>query len=494
MDQGFQEYRLFSAGRGPATVPHHIMKVPSQKFDLDSMQQPVRMTRQQKEEVKEEETPTNNYFKKKTKAIFLGREEEDVVMGENKSVHRGSLIASIGSRYADPDKAPWELTDGEQTFIGNLEGSQNSNYVVFVSTNEGFKVVPLAKWYKFNPKMTHKTLTIEEAEAIMNTRQKKDNRWLMREGELEKSKPKKKADKGDKEKSILQKLRDGDNLEDVPVKKEPKSKRRSENIEDNGFDYDENEQFADDEEINFGIDDDEERKEAQKRLHTTKIVDEADEEEDIWKSKDAKKLAKSLVKREKSDFYEDMGQDNPYWSDLEEEEEEEEKAKPTNLLLEKAKKSKLQKTSRNSSPAVKDSIKIKLNAPAPGEPPAKRIKLEDGATPPPPSAAQVIKRLEKEQRKRVTSASPPPPVTPAAPPVQDPNIMTADDMIRILKSNPDGMELRDLVKELKTWFDKDQANNKKKLKELMSKYLDHDKDTKTVTLKAEYRDWTDPLL
>ncbi|KAJ3261536.1 hypothetical protein HK103_005374 [Boothiomyces macroporosus] len=489
MDQGFQEYRLFSAGRGPATVPHHIMKVPSQKFDLDSMQQPVRMTRQQKEEVKEEES-TSNYFKKKTKAIFLGKEEEDVVMGENKSVHRGALIASIGSRHADPDKAPWEITDGEQTFIGNLEGSQNSNYVIFVSTNEGFKVVPVAKWYRFNPKLTHKTLTIEEAEAIMNTRQKKDNRWLMKEGELEKTKPKKKGEKVEKEKSVLQKIRDGDPLDEVPVKKEPRSRKRNENIEDNGFDYDENEQFADDEEINFGIDDEEERKEAQKRLHTTKIVDEIDEEDDLWKSKDAKKLAKSLVKREKSDFYEDMGQDNPYWSDMEDDEEEEEKAKPTNPLLEKAKKNKLQKTSRNSSPAIKEPIKIKLTAPS-TEPPAKRIKLEDGTTPPPPTAAQVIKRMEKEQRNRLTSASPPP-ATPTPSAEQDPNIMTADDIIRIVKSKPDGIGIRDLVRELKSWFDKDKDGNQKKLKELMSKYMDHDKATKIVTLKKEYHDWIDP--
>lgn len=79
---------------------------------------------------------------------------------------------------------PWiiEDADGEINYVGKLEGDQNSNYVLF-SANEttgGFDVIPSKHWYKFNQKITYRTLTTDEAEEQMNKKGVKMNRWMMR--------------------------------------------------------------------------------------------------------------------------------------------------------------------------------------------------------------------------------------------------------------------------------------------------------------------------
>jgi transcription initiation factor TFIIF subunit alpha len=64
--------------------------------------------------------------------------------------------------------------------LGALEGSQSSNYVLFVSGAEGFKVLPVSKFYKFTQKPSYKTLTLDEAEEKMKSLKKKNDRWLMK--------------------------------------------------------------------------------------------------------------------------------------------------------------------------------------------------------------------------------------------------------------------------------------------------------------------------
>jgi hypothetical protein len=73
------------------------------------------------------------------------------------------------------------LSDAESNqFVGNLEGSQHSNYVLFMSSMDGFRVIPVSKWYRFIPKTTHRTLTLDEAEERMKERARISDRWLMR--------------------------------------------------------------------------------------------------------------------------------------------------------------------------------------------------------------------------------------------------------------------------------------------------------------------------
>src|SRR6185312_16406030 len=80
------------------------------------------------------------------------------------------------------EEKPWVLEDydGTNTYIGELEGGQRANYALFLLTDDGFKVVCVDKWYKFKPKIRHRTLTIEEAEEAIAKAAKRDNdRWMM---------------------------------------------------------------------------------------------------------------------------------------------------------------------------------------------------------------------------------------------------------------------------------------------------------------------------
>ncbi|KAI7861830.1 hypothetical protein BDF14DRAFT_1863800 [Spinellus fusiger] len=101
-------------------------------------------------------------FKKRTKQIFLAKEDT--------------------RELKEQEQRPWILEDydGQNSFTGTLEGGQRSDYVFFVLTENGFKVVPVDRWYKFQPKRTYRTLTLEEAEEQLKKQQKREqNRWMM---------------------------------------------------------------------------------------------------------------------------------------------------------------------------------------------------------------------------------------------------------------------------------------------------------------------------
>ncbi|KAJ2828453.1 transcription factor IIF subunit tfg1 [Coemansia sp. 'formosensis'] len=104
-----------------------------------------------------------NLFKKKTKQVFFADEEK---------------------RRLDIEEArPWVLEDDDEkeVWTGSLEGGQSSTYVLFVLTDDGFKVVPVDRWYKFTPKLKYKTLTLDEAEEELKRAQKSEaqDRWIM---------------------------------------------------------------------------------------------------------------------------------------------------------------------------------------------------------------------------------------------------------------------------------------------------------------------------
>jgi len=46
--------------------------------------------------------------------------------------------------------------------------------------DDGFKVIEASKWYKFTPKLTYQTLTIEEAETKLSKTKIEQDRWMMR--------------------------------------------------------------------------------------------------------------------------------------------------------------------------------------------------------------------------------------------------------------------------------------------------------------------------
>ncbi|KAI8918803.1 hypothetical protein BC831DRAFT_482366, partial [Entophlyctis helioformis] len=384
------EYSLVAAGAG--VMPHHIMKVPSAKFDITSLKRPVKMQRvdpyklrleKYKEEAERQgrvwvdrnapvaaagasgtgvggvlgvksissgidhskvapfgnaQKSKQNLFKKKTKTYFLGRDSEDAGNGgdgSGPSIDGTSFIPSVNSRIGDPDRHPWVLQDDDgQHYTGSLEGSQNSNYVLFVLSDNGFKIIPASKWYKFVPKANYRTLTADEAEAKMSVKSTRtfartSDRWMMAKGKSGKSGD---ADEDEKKPSLMQRLRKKTIDDDTEGRSSTKSARRPkrEDEQDIGFDYEE--EFADDEEVNLGIEDADEAKEASRRVYGragSKAQFDDDEFDEMGTEtkptgKAAKRLAKSIVKHEQNDAYDGLDDDNPYVSDVDDDDEDEE--------------------------------------------------------------------------------------------------------------------------------------------------------------------------
>ncbi|CAO3649535.1 unnamed protein product [Cunninghamella blakesleeana] len=104
-------------------------------------------------------------FKKRIKQIYLAKDDT--------------------RELKEQERRPWILEDydGQNSFTGTLEGGQGSEYVVFILTDSGFKVVPLDRWYKFQQKRNIRTLTSEEVEEAIKKEKKaakhEGNRWMM---------------------------------------------------------------------------------------------------------------------------------------------------------------------------------------------------------------------------------------------------------------------------------------------------------------------------
>jgi transcription initiation factor TFIIF subunit alpha len=138
-------------------------------------------------------------FKRKTKSYTFARDEEKFVN--------------------DPDKQPWLLNDFEDghSYTGHLQGSQDSTYCLFVFSEDGFKVVPVNKSYKFTPNLKRKGLDTEEAEdRIGKLSHNTSDRWMLRKGsvssnEKEEGKKKEKGKvQGSEMKAWKKKLLEGD--------------------------------------------------------------------------------------------------------------------------------------------------------------------------------------------------------------------------------------------------------------------------------------------
>ncbi|KAJ1974613.1 transcription factor IIF subunit tfg1 [Dimargaris cristalligena] len=101
-------------------------------------------------------------FKKRTKQIFLADEKM--------------------RKLREVESKPWLLEDfdHQELWTGSLEGGQKSSYVMFVLIEDGFKIIPADKWYKFHPKLQYATLSIDEAEDELKRSQKEESdRWIM---------------------------------------------------------------------------------------------------------------------------------------------------------------------------------------------------------------------------------------------------------------------------------------------------------------------------
>ncbi|KAK9453188.1 hypothetical protein V1511DRAFT_505875 [Dipodascopsis uninucleata] len=242
-------------------------------------------------------------FQKKTRQVFTGHEEE--------------------RRLRYEEYYPWliEDFDGKNTWVGNYEAAQSDSYVLFVFDEDGFKMVPAEKWYKFTPRNKYATLSLDEAEAIL-AKKNQPPRWLMKHLRPD-------SDTDIKNENGETDIQGNGNLNTRTVVEPPKKKlktvagstsrrgsaRRGEYDDTDELDFDE--EFADDEEAPIMEGPEEESKEVELRMkrqmrskNTEDDVDGSDFEDQRRIGKEGRKLKQSLRSLEQNAIYESDDDDD----------------------------------------------------------------------------------------------------------------------------------------------------------------------------------------
>lgn len=252
---------------------------------------------------KQPTNPQRNPFGKKTEQVYHPNDTEE---GRKKNQ----------LRYEET--LPWHLEDfdNKNIWTGSYEAALSRCHVMLVIDDDGFRIVPVEKWYKFSQKSNFKKLTIDEAEKRMD-KKFKDPRWLahaQRAQELSKRSQQKTS-------NLI--VRKGDRGEDAAIKREEGGPDIAHDVDDIDYDYDE--AFADDEENPLFEGDQEESKEAEEKVkreqreaNVFEIKEEKDwdkeEQEEEEKARQERKLAKSvrkaLMRQEKNYAYEDESEES----------------------------------------------------------------------------------------------------------------------------------------------------------------------------------------
>ncbi|KAF9435133.1 hypothetical protein BGZ76_006841 [Entomortierella beljakovae] len=241
-------------------------------------------------------------FKKRTRQIFVGKDDE--------------------RQKKEIESAPWvvEDYDNKNTWTGQLEGGQHANYVLFVFSDDGFKVVPADKWYTFTPKIPYTTLTAEEAEEQYQKYQKQNNniRWLMRSKNKAKTED---GEEGPEEDMQTDQLMAVDHEDDTGYDEDEAKERRKKRGKHGDVDeMDFDEVWQDDEEMPAempGFEDD--AKDDPRSKHGPSMDSDEDEEEEDSKGRlteTGKAVKKALRRLEKNGAYASDEEKNPYASDM----------------------------------------------------------------------------------------------------------------------------------------------------------------------------------
>ncbi|KAJ2721618.1 transcription factor IIF subunit tfg1 [Coemansia sp. Benny D115] len=384
------EYTLVSA-QLPRT--HNVMRMLSAKpVDFAEFTAPVKLRRRNKEYYR-----LKNKKRNEERAALLEQEMQknkaegvEVVQREERPKADINLIADVGGArsnkknlfkkrtkqvyFADEEKRrldieearPWVLEDDDEkeVWTGSLEGGQMSTYVLFVLTEDGFKVVPVNRWYKFAPKLKYKTLTLDEAEEEMKRARKVDahDRWIMRKRMLalddnpDKDKPDEKPTGarsvrpslssfgGSGGSSSLVEYEVDDDIfaddDDDDDGRRRAAKKASGPGKHGGVDeYEYEAVFDDDEELGdvlFEYNEEEVNEKKQQQLKNTKATgydsEEGEDFGDDYRVADEKeKSMRNLIKKlddNKDAVYESEEEENPYWSVSEVDSDEEEQQDP----------------------------------------------------------------------------------------------------------------------------------------------------------------------
>lgn len=217
-------------------------------------------------------------------------------------------IAKARIKYEEA--LPWHMEDfdNKNTWMGNYEAALSETYAMFVLEPTGkMRMVPIDKWYRFSARNAFKTLTIEEAERFMS-KKIKDPRWFMEK----------------QQETLKQK--------ELDAYAKQRKVYRGKEVSATGLDGDdmdfEEDRFADDEEVDVGLfEEDEDTKAAEQRIkqdqlkaNVFNLKEEKDyDEEEMREKKEkearkviGKKVRKALQRREKNFDYSSGSDVNPY--------------------------------------------------------------------------------------------------------------------------------------------------------------------------------------
>lgn len=216
------------------------------------------------------------------------------------------------ARIKYEEALPWHLEDfdNQHTWVGNYEAALSETHAVFVLDNGKMRMIPAEKWYKFNAKSNFKALTIDEAEKFMAKRVK-DPRWFMeKQQQLEQ----------EKELETYAKQRK------VYAGKQGTTAGKGAGLEAGEMDFEED-RFADDEEHDDLFNEDEDAKDAEKRIkedqlkaNVFNLKDEKEYDAEEMREKRerearrvlGKGVRKALKRRERNFDYSSGSDVNPY--------------------------------------------------------------------------------------------------------------------------------------------------------------------------------------
>ncbi|KAI8816175.1 uncharacterized protein EV422DRAFT_547031 [Fimicolochytrium jonesii] len=266
-------------------------------------------------------------FQKKTKIYTLSRDPNEDDDPDARAERR---------RYKrDPDKFPYLFSDfeGSVQYQGDVQGASEAVYMVMIKKGDRLQAVPVNKWYKFTPKPKYRTLTSEEAnEIIKQQRGRRLDTWYMHKQAKEEEKNAESAEpKVKEEKGYMKKLLGTE---------EKQTRDRSDRQDLDAAELDYEEEFADDEDIRFGMEDEEDEKEARNRQYgkhgkRTGFLSDDDDEDEVMEEKKSrteaavgKRLKKVLKKVDAADDIKFSDEENPYISEVEDSDSEEEEPNP----------------------------------------------------------------------------------------------------------------------------------------------------------------------
>ncbi|KAI8882030.1 Rap30/74 interaction domain-containing protein [Backusella circina FSU 941] len=440
-------------------------------------------------------------FKKRTKQIYLAKEDT--------------------RELKEQEQRPWILEDydGQNSFTGTYEGGQRSDYFFFVLTDNGFKVMPVDRWYKFQPKRNFKKLSLEEAEEQLKLQHKKDtNRWMMLNRTKEEEEEKAEA-------SNTRKFKIVDNEERTKANSDEEGGNRDiSDIDDIDFD----DVFQDDEEgiVEHEVEDEDVKdgkERVKKEINSYSTGNDGDNDdlsfEELNKlSLEGKQLRKLVRNLEKNHAYESDEDKDPYASSddqMDSDAEDDEEQKNENEMKEAKEKEKkipippkkkaLPMSSKPMMPKKAHTAKVKKEAVSkpigrPGSPSLYR----EGSTSPPRSSSpsqktpsspqrEVGKKhridsssggTEKHRKIHSTSSSPAPSSPPG--PASSEDLITEQEVINTLRGKK--MTTKEFLMSFRKRIKKDQRN-RDIISNLLKKVARHtvtgDDNARMLELKPE---------